>query len=692
MTKHYHPRISWLAVLYCLLMIPLMALTAMADANGNGEYASSAAKEMDISYRYAINLQSALVSVDRSSLPSLEIFKEYQLYRTSHMEGYRTRYRWRLGFFQTRREAKKVLDTLVETFRDAWVTKVSIEERTYADNLFKDSRGIAVEEPTELEPIAEDSLKKMMRESEEAMTSGNYRRAIQLYTKVLQYANHIFLQDAQEYLGLARERNSQIAHAKAEYEKYLLLYPEGAGAERVRQRLEGILTARSTPRAKLRKAKREEDEGKWDSEAYGSFSQFYYRNVSFTDPAGKTVNQSTLSSDLDIDVRNRNNDYVIRMLFIGGYDADFLDDGDSDKRLSRLYLNVLDRRKNISGRIGRQSRSTGGVLGRFDGASISYQLSSSIKVDGVLGFPVNSSTSTSIETDRRFYGLSLDLGTFAEHWDFNTFIINQAVNGITDRRAVGGEIRYFQPERSFFSLVDYDIYYRALNTFLFVGNWTLPTKTTFNISLDYRKSPTLTTNNALISQSVDSINELLNTYSEDEARNLAEDRTTTTKSVTVGVSHPINHKFQLSGDLTVSKLTGTEASGGVEATPGTGNEYFFSSQIIGSSLLKDGDIAILGVRYSDTDSYNITSLNLNTRYPVKRNWRINLRLQFDYRTNNQSSGTQSTIRPSFRMDYRWKRRVRFEFEVGGEWSNENLSDQTDKTSAYFFNIGYRADF
>ena len=400
-----------------------------------------------------------------------------------------------------------------------------------------------------------------------------------------------------------------------------------------------------------------------------------------------------MSSDLDIDARSRNDDYDIRMLFIGGYDADFLDDGDSDSRVSRLYLDFLDRSINASGRIGRQSRSTGGVLGRFDGANVSYQLSSSIKVDGVFGFPVNSSTSTSIETDRRFYGLSLDLGTFADHWDFNTFIINQEINGITDRQAIGGEVRYFQPERSFFSLVDYDIFYSVLNTFLFVGNWTFPTKTTFNISLDYRKSPVLTTSNALISQiGVNSVADLLNTFSEDEVHNLAEDRTATTKSITLGVSHPIHHKFQLSGDVTVSKLIGTPASGGVEATPGTGNEYFLSSQIIGSSLLKEGDIAILGVRYSDTDSSKTTALNLNTRYPINRDWRINPRLRFDYRTNKDSRGTQSTIRPSFRMDYRWKRRVRFEFEAGGEWSNENLSDQTDKTSAYFFNSGYRIDF
>lgn len=31
-------------------------------------------------------------------------------------------------------------------------------------------------------------------------------------------------------LGLARERNGQLAHAKAEYEEYLREYPNGEGA------------------------------------------------------------------------------------------------------------------------------------------------------------------------------------------------------------------------------------------------------------------------------------------------------------------------------------------------------------------------------------------------------------------------------------------------------------------------------
>jgi hypothetical protein len=114
----------------------------------------------------------------------------------------------------------------------------------------------------------------LMDEAGGAMIDRNYRRAVQLYTKILRNPDTVFRQDAQELLGLARDRNGQMAHAKAEYEKYLKLYPEGPGADRVRQRLSGLLTAASKPKGKLRKAKRPEtgDESAWDHQVFGSLS------------------------------------------------------------------------------------------------------------------------------------------------------------------------------------------------------------------------------------------------------------------------------------------------------------------------------------------------------------------------------------------------------------------------------------
>ncbi len=680
-------------------------------------------KNIDPSYRYAVSLISSLKPIDPASIPRLDIFRRYILYTTVFVKDGNRWHRLRLGFFRDVKDARKVLYSLQETFPTAWVTKVSMKERRTAlvNRLSIDKgetpmetlgRGATKTEPGKLESkeatqqskevggkttgwkgsISKERLSEIMEEAKKAMTEGRYRRAVQLYTKVLQYPKSGFEQDALELLGLARERNGQLAHAKAIYRKYLAMYPEGEGAERVRQRLYGILTAGIKHKAELRSPKGREADGGWKRSLYGSFSLFYNRDESFTDAEGSTVNRSSLNPDLDFNFRLRNPDYDIQTQFIGGYEQDFIDEDESGFDISTFYIDALYKRRELSLRIGRQSHSSSGVLGRFDGGLLGYQIHPLIKINGVAGFPVSFSTSNGIDTDKYFYGLSMDVGTIADVWDFNVFFIEQEVDDITDRRAVGGEIRYFKPSRSFFNLIDYDISYGSLNTFLFVANLIFPDRSTINLSIDYRKSPILTTSNALQGQDVGSISELLERYDEDTVRSLAEDRTAISRSLTVGASHPLNTKFQVNGDLTISNTSSTKTSGGVEGTPGTGNEFFSSVQLIGSSLIKEGDITILGLRYSNTSSSDSVTLNLNTRYPFNRDLRFNPRLRGDYKWNRGDNGEQITITPSFRLEYRWRRKYHFEVEAGLEWSSDRLSDQTDDRRSYFFSSGYRMDF
>jgi len=547
--------------------------------------------------------------------------------------------------------------------------------------------------PLKKKEISEERLQLIVEEAEKAMTDGEYRRAIQLYTRILQSTDEKRQQEAQEFLGLARARNNQLAHAKAEYEKYLELYPEGEGAVRVRQRLAGLLTARAKPKDKLRKSKSEEALGKWKKDFYGSLAVFYNRDESFTDLDERILNRNSVTTDLDFTTRFKSENFEVRSLFAGGYDKDFSDESDDESYLSSLYLDLLDNRLKMFGRFGRQSGISDGVLGRFDGARMSWQFFPTIKINGVAGFPVETSTKLDIDSDKHFYGLSFDIGKLANRWDINTYIINQELDaGITDRRAVGGELRYFDPRGSFFSLVDYDIFYHELNIILLTGNLVFKNRATINLSAEYRKSPILITSNALQGQGVETISELLGTFTEDEITSLAKDRTASSKTFHVGGTHPINEKLQTSWDVTATKFGSTIASGGVEATPATDYDFFYFVQLIGSNLIKEGDIAIVGARYSDTTSSDTITLNLNTRYPLKREWRLNPRLQLDFRKSKRDSSELIKVRPSLRMEYWWKRRVRFEIEGGGEWSSDTFSDGTDSTTkGYFVTVGFRFD-
>jgi len=154
----------------------------------------------------------------------------------------------------------------------------------------------------------------------------------------------------------------------------------------------------------------------------------------------------------------------------------------------------------------------------------------------------------------------------------------------------------------------------------------------------------------------------------------------------------MNEKLQVSADVTALNLSDTEESGGVVATAGTGADFIYNMQLIGSNLVSQGDITIFGLRYADGDDRDIYSFNFNTRYPVTRDLRVNPRFRMDYRKNRDNDTDQMIYRPSLRIDYRVKRRLRLESEIGGEYSDREIVEGSDKDSSYFFNVGYRADF
>ncbi len=691
------------------ISLTLLLITMLAQPSDT----AAAKQALETSGKYAINLVSSLKPVDPKQLPDLKVLREYLLYTTRHKERGKNWYRLRIGFFTDAKSASRVMKTVRKEYPEAWVTKVTDKERAASKRLslkVGPTKTVKQKRPSKIkvaakksvaakiipsEPkkengsVSDKNLISIMESGETAMTNGKFRLAAQLYTKVLQYKEHKFSKEARELLGLAYERSNRLAHAKAEYRSYLILYPEGEGTKRVRQRLAGLETATAQPQKKLRKKKVTKE----STRVYGSFSQFFNRDESYTDLGGKVVTRSTLSNDFDINIRKRTGKYELNSVFIAGYELDLFHMSESTTSISRLYVDLLDRRLHVSGRLGRQSRSTGGVLGRFDGALISYQYFPRIKINAVAGYPLDTSELKGIDTDKYFYGVSVDLGTFAQKWDFNAFFIDQINSGITDRRAVGGEMRYYQQGRSMFSLIDYDISYGELNTLLLVGNWTLPSKTTINTSFDYRKSPTLSTTNGLLGQTAaGSVSELLDIWGEDEVRNLADDRTATNRSFMIGATRPLSKKFQVNGDFTVSETTGTPASGGVDAVPGTGHEHFFAVQLIGSGLIKPADTAIAGLRFSNTSTANTLSLNLNTRYPVNRKIRINPRLRFDLSKVRSDGARQVKVRPSLRTDWYWKRDFKFEFEGGMEWGHERVSNQTNNSIDYFIRVGYRAEF
>jgi hypothetical protein len=258
--------------------------------------------------------------------------------------------------------------------------------------------------------------------------------------------------------------------------------------------------------------------------------------------------------------------------------------------------------------------------------------------------------------------------------------------------AVGTEVRYFDDKRSLTGLVDYDVDFGELNSVLVLGTWRIANRLTLSALLDDRKSPILTTRNALIGQPVASIEEMLLVWTEDEIRQLAVDRTAANRTVTLGVATPLGERFQLNFDATTTEIDGTIASGGVPAIPGTGSEVYYSSSLVGTSLFKNGDVTILNLRVGNSERFESSQLTWDMRFPIGRRIRINPRLRYSVWTGLADGRERKTLSPGLRFLMTTRNRYRIELELGTDTQNRtDLGGESEATGS-FINLGYRANF
>ncbi len=603
-------------------------------------------------------------------------------------------HRLRLGFFVAEADANAALRRARSRFPDAWVGRVSATERRMAGSATVEPGGVAAT-PAGSGPgtLGEAELSKLLVEARSAFIDRDYPQTIQLTVRILEAPLHAGTPEARELLGLARERDGQTAAALAEYQRYIADYPDSDGAVRVRQRLAALSTALEQPRESIRGKADAGRDSAW--EVYGGVSQFYRRDSVDFGGDSATVEQSALFSDADLVARytGQRFDFGSRATLAYTWDMSGSEPKPGNQtRVYNLYTELSDRELDVSARLGRQTLRNQGVLGRFDGAIVSWQWAPDYRLNLLAGFPVYSSEQ-SIDTSRHFYGFSVDVLDLLKLFDLNLFYNIQEVDGVSDREAVGAELRYFGSNRSFIASMDYDIAYGELNSLVALGNWTFDNRTTVNARFDWRNTPYLTTESALVGQSASSIQGLLLSYTEGEIRQLALDRSGGMHSLAFGLARPLSERFQISADITASQYDATEESGGVRETPDSGTLIYSYLSLIATSLIREGDVSILGMRYSEGGSSKSTALFIDTRYPLTQNLRLNPKLLLSRQEISEGDATELLVRPGLRVLYRMARHFQVEVEAGGELGrHDNGAGETNDSSGYYMYMGYSADF
>jgi hypothetical protein len=504
---------------------------------------------------------------------------------------------------------------------------------------------------------------ELLEEAARAMRDGAYPRAIALYTKLVEMPEGPWSATALEYLGLARQKNGQRAHARAEYELYLLRYPDGDGSERVRQRLEALRTARQPRRTTLVPAPTRNET---ELDGYGTFSTSYQRVESFADLSGAVLADSSQIFEGDVTGLARRGDWDARLRASGYYRYDYTErDTGRGSRVRYLSLEMRNRTLRSRGVVGRQPGRGGGVLGRFDGLRLDVGLGDAIRVGGVFGFPQVSSIDDGLDTSRMLGGVRIGAERIFDRLDGEAYVIGQSADGLVDRVGIGGELRYAGRLGSVLVGLDFDAYYASLNLASLSASIGLTRTTWLNVHADRRNAPFLTTRNALIGRPESSLSALEIGFTDGQIEDLARDRTAQISSVTVGVEQQIGEDWRLVADVGGMAMSGTPASGGVAAMPATGWEFSYLLQAIGQDSLMEGDSVRASLRIFDGRLYTGYTLFASARYPLPHGFRITPLLVVDYRDQRVTRDVL-TLRPGLQAQYRY-RMLTFEADVRGEW-------------------------
>ncbi|MDO8988218.1 MAG: hypothetical protein Q7U91_01145 [Sideroxyarcus sp.] len=538
----------------------------------------------------------------------------------------------------------------------------------------------------------------LMVQGRDALAAKNNEAAVDALNKLLLLPPNDYTQDGQEWIGVARDRAGQDAKAKVEYDLYLRLYPDGAGAARVAKRLAGVAGAEvGKPMTEVAEPKK-----KSSLMTYGSVSTRYYygrstiestytfNNAVTTDTLSLT-DQSMLITSVDASERFRSEDTDARLVFRDVDTRNFLSNQPSRNRVSAAYGEIKGRAQEYLVRVGRQSSMGGGVLGRFDGLTGAYG-NQDLRVNGVAGSLVDYSQGSK----PRFVGASVDKG------EFSVYAIDQTVEGVQDRRALGAEYRYFDDKRSAFALLDYDTYFKAVNAAQFIGTSRL-NEATVNFMVDHRKAPSLSIRNALNGASTSSVNALLQTMSASSLRDLALSRTAVSNMGQVGVTMPLREKWQAGGDVRLTNTTGLPTSGAapvngipapegyLEEIPSRGLEKSLTGQIIGSGLYRQGDIWSGSVTLSTSSAVNGRFVYFYNHTQFNNGWSLDSSLQLSgYK--DQYGGKTTRTSPMVRGAYRIREQLYVDVDCGYEYIGYSGVQMSSKTQRFSLSTGLRWDF
>ncbi|MBV8806200.1 MAG: SPOR domain-containing protein, partial [Sinobacteraceae bacterium] len=363
---------------------------------------------------FAINLDSQPQPFDPAALQLAHERLQAPVFVSETLVNDQKWYRLRVGPIDRQADAERLLNRALEDYPRAWIAMgddaiTSDPNAPVADGALPGVQPIGSDPPLDAA-----LLKSLLSQARTAMAANDYPKAIALLTKLQRQPEFPGRAQAQELLGLSRERSGQLAHAKAEYVEYLRRYPQGEAAEKVATRLRILRLA--SAKSHGGPIETGQPESPW--QLNGGFAQLYRYDgtrVNSTTSSGTTTTGTTtppgtvlpgtfnstqttsnaLYNDVDLFARRRgeNIDFLSRLS--AGFAKDFgnggggIGGGSGDfTRVSLASVELIDHSLGLLARLGRQISTQDGILGTFDGLFVSYQFKPAWSVNVAAGYPV----------------------------------------------------------------------------------------------------------------------------------------------------------------------------------------------------------------------------------------------------------------------------------------------------------------
>lgn len=657
--------------------------------------------------RYALLLQSFSLE-EQGSMPRIPAeLQDYAVFTRTFEEAGVKRFALTIGYFRTEEDAESVRQRVVDRFPLAQVIKLETAPTLQAVvNATASQAVLPVAEPVANAASSNsDSALEVHRRASELLGIGisalgrqRWQEAVEAFNQTLTLPPNPSSQQAQELVGAAWEGLNQPAKARIEYQLYLRLYPQGEAAQRVALRLEALGGV-----AAIAQKATEKTDGKGDKPNFsstGSISQYYYGGKTKTDSlvnisAGidqntlSRTNQSALVTSVDYSGRYRAEGSETKLVVRGTASRNFMASSNAQNLTSAAFLDYRDLSSRLDVRVGRQSAIAGSMFGLFDGVSLTVPIAGKFKLDAMAGVPANTLVSA---PSQRLAGLMLEADSLFDHWGGNISLLDQSTEGISDRRAVGLEIRYFGDFVSMYSQLDYDLNFRVLNAATVQGSVQGPFDTTITVLLDNRKAPSLQLSDALISSGTTSLKTLLQQKSLAEVSDMALGTAAQARQALLSVSRAISPKWQGSVDFRYSDVGALPAVGDFQAMAATGAQYNISLQLTGSNLYSGRDISGINLSLLKSDTLSGIQLaynNLTGFLDNKASIEPSIRL---YTQRDNTATTVLRVSPGLRLSYKVTDRASLLGEAIVERSKTDGPTNHEDSSSVFFYAGYRYDF